>query len=49
MGVIPYLIIFLLFIVIRSGVRLSPLGTAAITGLFYEPYITDDGDCGAID
>jgi hypothetical protein len=29
-------------------VRLSPFGTAAITGILYEPQMTDDGDCGAI-
>jgi hypothetical protein len=29
-------------------VRLSPLGTAAITGLLYQPQMMDDGDCGAI-
>jgi hypothetical protein len=29
-------------------VRLSPLGTAATTGLLYKPQIIDDGDCGAI-
>jgi hypothetical protein len=28
-------------------VRLSPLGTAAITGLLYQPQMIDDGDCGA--
>jgi hypothetical protein len=27
---------------------LSPLGTAAITGLLYQPQIIDNGDCGAI-
>jgi hypothetical protein len=26
----------------------SPLGTAATTGLLYQPKMTDDGDCGAI-
>jgi hypothetical protein len=31
-----------------SGVRLSPLGTAATTGLLYQPQKIDDGDCGAI-
>jgi hypothetical protein len=30
------------------GVRLSPIGTVATTGLLYQPQITDDGDCGAI-
>jgi hypothetical protein len=29
-------------------VRLSPLGTAAITGLLYQPRMIGDGDCGAI-
>jgi hypothetical protein len=29
-------------------VRLSPLGTAATTGLVYQPQMIDDGDCGAI-
>jgi hypothetical protein len=29
-------------------VRLSPLGTAAITSLLYQPQMIDDGDCGAI-
>jgi hypothetical protein len=29
-------------------VRLSPLVTAATTGLFYQPQIIDNGDCGAI-
>jgi hypothetical protein len=30
------------------GVRLSPLGTAANTGLWYQPQMIDDGDCGII-
>jgi hypothetical protein len=29
-------------------VRLSPLGTAATTGLLYQPEMIDDGDCGKI-
>jgi hypothetical protein len=29
-------------------VRLNPLGTAATTGLVYQPQMIDDGDCGAI-
>jgi hypothetical protein len=37
------------FFIIRSGVRLSPLGTAATTGLLYQPQMTDDGDCRATD
>jgi hypothetical protein len=36
------------FIIIFSGVRLSPLGTAATTGLLYQPQVIDDGDCEAI-
>jgi hypothetical protein len=36
--------IFLIII----GVRLSPLGTAATTGLLYRSQIIDDGDCGKI-
>jgi hypothetical protein len=38
---IPFFIL-----VILSGVRLSPLGTAAIAGLLYQPQIIDD--CEAI-
>jgi hypothetical protein len=34
--------------IIISGVRLSPLGTAATTGLLYQPRMIDDDDCGAI-
>jgi hypothetical protein len=34
---------------IISGVRLSPFGAAATTGLLYQPQMIDDGDCGAID
>jgi hypothetical protein len=37
-----------LFFIIVSGVRLSPLGTAATTGLLYQPQLIDDGDCGEI-
>jgi hypothetical protein len=29
-------------------VRLSPLGTAATTGLLCQPQMIDDGDCGAV-
>jgi hypothetical protein len=36
------------FIIILSGVRLSPLGTAATTGLLYQSQMIDDGDYGAI-
>jgi hypothetical protein len=31
-----------------SSARLSPLGTAATTGLLYQPQMIDDGDCGEI-
>jgi hypothetical protein len=37
-----------IFIIILSGVRLSPLGTAATTVLLYQPRVIDDRDCGAI-
>jgi hypothetical protein len=37
-----------IFFIIVSGVRLSPLGTAATTGLLYQPQMIDDGDCGEI-
>jgi hypothetical protein len=36
------------FITVLSGVRLSPLVTAATTGLLYQRQMTDDGDCGTI-
>jgi hypothetical protein len=32
-----------------SGVGLSPLGTAAISGLLYQLQMIDEGDYGAID
>jgi hypothetical protein len=32
------------FTIILSGVRLIPLGTAATTGLFYQPQMINDGD-----
>jgi hypothetical protein len=31
-----------------NGLRLSPLGTAATSGLLYKPQMIDEGDCGAI-
>jgi hypothetical protein len=34
--------------IILNGVRLSPHGTAATTGLLYQPLMIDDGDCGSI-
>jgi hypothetical protein len=38
----------LMIIIFLSGVRLSPLGTAATTGLLYQLPMIDDGDCGVI-
>jgi hypothetical protein len=38
-----------LIIIIISGVGLSPLGTAATSGLLYKPQMIDEGDYGAID
>jgi hypothetical protein len=38
----------LLFFIIISGMGLSPLGTAATSGLLYKPQMLDEGDCGAI-
>jgi hypothetical protein len=35
---------FYYFIIILSGVRLSQLGTAAATGLLFQPQMLDDGD-----
>jgi hypothetical protein len=35
-------------IIFLSGLRLSSLGTAATTGVLYQPQMIDDGDCGAI-
>jgi hypothetical protein len=42
------MIALLFFIVILIGVRLSPLGTAATIGLFYQYQMIDYGDGGAI-
>jgi hypothetical protein len=33
-------------IIIISGVGLSPLGTAATSGILYKPQMIDEGDCG---
>jgi hypothetical protein len=33
---------------IVGGVGRSPLGTAATSGLLYNPQMIDEGDCGAI-
>jgi hypothetical protein len=37
-----------LYMIFSHGLRLSPVGTAATTGLLYQPQMIDDGDCGAI-
>jgi hypothetical protein len=37
----------IIYLVLWGGVRLSPLGTAATTGLLYQPQMTDD-ECGAV-
>jgi hypothetical protein len=36
-----------LFLISWGGVRLSPFGTSAATGLLYQPWMIDD-DCGAV-
>jgi hypothetical protein len=36
-----------LHIFLFSGVGLSPLGTAATSGLLYKPQMINEGDCGA--
>jgi hypothetical protein len=41
--VFPHLFIFFI-----GGVGLSPLGTAATSGLLYRPQMIDEDDCGAI-
>jgi hypothetical protein len=43
-----YFIIIIIIIIIISGVGLSPIGTAATSGLLYKPQMIDEGDCGAI-
>jgi hypothetical protein len=40
--------LFSIDFVFFSGVGLSPLGTAAISGLLYKPQMIDEGECGAI-
>jgi hypothetical protein len=41
-------IYFYIYKIIFRVVRLSSLGTAATTGLLYQPQMIDDGDCRAI-
>jgi hypothetical protein len=48
MSVVPLSWVTLYFIIIISGVGLSPLGTAATSGLLYKPQMVDEGDCGAV-
>jgi hypothetical protein len=45
---LSFIIIIIIIIIIISGVGLSPLGTAAASGLLYKPQMIDEGDCGAI-
>jgi hypothetical protein len=48
-GFNPYVkTLFIIFIIILSGVRLSPIGTAATSGLLYQLHMIYEGDCGAI-
>jgi hypothetical protein len=47
-SIIITIIIIIIIIIIISGVGLSPLGTAATSGLLYKPQMIDEGDCGAI-
>jgi hypothetical protein len=46
--VATYGIVFIVIIIILCEVRLSPLSTAATTGLLYQPQMIDDGKCGEI-
>jgi hypothetical protein len=46
--VLKFFLSFWVFFLILSGVRLSPLGTVAITGLLYQPQMIEDGDCGVV-
>jgi hypothetical protein len=41
--------LFIIVVIILSGVRLGSFGTAATYfGLLYQPQMIDDGDCGAV-
>jgi hypothetical protein len=46
--IIIIVIIIIIIIIIIIGVGLSPLGTAATSGLLYKPQMIDEGDYGAI-
>jgi hypothetical protein len=39
--------VYTIFFIIINAVRPSPLGTVATTGLLYQPWMIDHGDCGA--
>jgi hypothetical protein len=41
-------VFYLTSVAIIIGVGLSPLGTAATSGLLYKPQMIDEGVCGAI-
>jgi hypothetical protein len=43
----PVKSLYVLLLFIISGVGLSPLGTAATSGLLYKPQMIDEGDCAA--
>jgi hypothetical protein len=47
-GVPKKILCYYYYFIILSGARLSPVGTAANTGLLYQLQMIDDGDCGAI-
>jgi hypothetical protein len=47
-GNISDIALFLLFFIIINGVRQSPLGTTATTGLLCQTQMIYDGECGAI-
>jgi hypothetical protein len=46
--VIIITIIIIIIIIIISGMGLSPLGTAATSGLLHKLQMIDEGHCGAI-
>jgi hypothetical protein len=43
-----YASIGIFFLISWGGVRLSPLGTEATTGILYQHRMTDDDECGAV-
>jgi hypothetical protein len=42
-----FIIIIIIVVVSGLSLRLSPLGTAATTGLLHQSQMIDDGDCRA--